>query len=123
MMQMIYLQAGCCVVRTSSGDWAEACALEEQKAAQQSHTPAPSAVLGASMPCTGKSCFGAACLGDEADGHYQPFQDQQQPTGDGLSEVPGGLHVQMPPDSRPDIERVTGLLGNHVPGELNANIW
>lgn len=118
------LQAGCCVVRTSSGDWAEACAQEEQRVqeeqrAQQAHssqTPATTPKSTSAPARYRSSCFRAACLGDEADdGEYEPLQDQAQGP-------EASLIIQLPNHSSDTSEQLSNVLEHHVPAELQRSI-
>ena len=109
-------QAGCCVVRTSSGDWAEACALEAQKA-QEAAEAGGQATPSSRTSAGCHSCFRGACLGEE--GEYVALEEQH-----GDRDFKGMLVVQLGPTASEasTSRQLSQLVGHHVPQQLSQGV-
>ena len=118
------MQAGCCVVRTSSGDWAEAWAQEVQKTQEaQKHEASetnPPVDSNQTPNSRCRSCFTSTmCLGD--DGTYEPLVEIVTEGAEPTAQAPTiQLHCCMPDENVN--QQLRQLLENHVPHQFRTSI-
>ena len=112
------------MVRTSSGDWAEACAQEAQRLQdaekQEANDNNPQASSAATFHTRSRSCFSSTmCLGD--DGTYEPFVDAGGGVSNQAAEVPPiQLYCCLPDEAMS--QQLQQLLENHVPQQALRSI-
>ena len=112
------------MVRTSSGDWAEACTQEahrvQESQKQEASDPSPQASSAAPSHSRCHSCFTSPmCLGD--DGSYEPLVDAPTAGANPAAQSPPTqLHCCTPDEGM--TQRLRQLIGNHVPQQTCRSI-